>query len=165
MISGGFSLEVFKQWAPSEKNLIALPGGNPRVVDDTRNSVKEEPRGTNGCGGVWAEQRRRRSRAQLAAAEDRGGDQAASGSGTGSEQRRRKYAEATRVGGTGGRGMGGSRGRGALLMARDNGSKEGPAAAVQKKGQRWQRTAAPEEKTVQRQWRRSRIPRSGTGTG
>ncbi|KAK9167855.1 hypothetical protein Scep_003046 [Stephania cephalantha] len=26
MISGGFSLEVFKQWAPSEKNLIALPG-------------------------------------------------------------------------------------------------------------------------------------------
>ncbi|KAK9089034.1 hypothetical protein Scep_028116 [Stephania cephalantha] len=26
MISGGFSLEAFKQWAPSEKNLIALPG-------------------------------------------------------------------------------------------------------------------------------------------
>ncbi|KAK9091451.1 hypothetical protein Sjap_024628 [Stephania japonica] len=26
MIRGGFSLEVFKQWAPSEKNLIALPG-------------------------------------------------------------------------------------------------------------------------------------------
>ncbi|KAK9136087.1 hypothetical protein Syun_015417 [Stephania yunnanensis] len=26
MISGGFSLEVFKQWAPSEKNIIALPG-------------------------------------------------------------------------------------------------------------------------------------------
>ncbi|KAF7827581.1 cleavage and polyadenylation specificity factor subunit 3-II [Senna tora] len=26
MISGGFSLEVFKHWAPSEKNLITLPG-------------------------------------------------------------------------------------------------------------------------------------------
>ncbi|KAF9589467.1 hypothetical protein IFM89_024229 [Coptis chinensis] len=26
MISGGFSLEVFKQWAPSEINLITLPG-------------------------------------------------------------------------------------------------------------------------------------------
>ncbi|KAI0516254.1 hypothetical protein KFK09_008926 [Dendrobium nobile] len=26
MISGGFSLEVFKQWAPSEKNLVTLPG-------------------------------------------------------------------------------------------------------------------------------------------
>ncbi|XP_042501563.1 cleavage and polyadenylation specificity factor subunit 3-II isoform X2 [Macadamia integrifolia] len=26
MISGGFSLEVFKQWAPSEMNLVALPG-------------------------------------------------------------------------------------------------------------------------------------------
>lgn len=35
MISGGFSLEVFKQWAPSELNLVTLPGyyfmllGNP----------------------------------------------------------------------------------------------------------------------------------------
>ncbi|RWW20203.1 hypothetical protein GW17_00015692 [Ensete ventricosum] len=28
MISGGFSLEVFKQWAPSELNLITLPGYN-----------------------------------------------------------------------------------------------------------------------------------------
>lgn len=26
MISGGFSLEVFKHWAPSEMNLITLPG-------------------------------------------------------------------------------------------------------------------------------------------
>ncbi|XP_020592154.1 cleavage and polyadenylation specificity factor subunit 3-II [Phalaenopsis equestris] len=26
MISGGFSLEVFKQWAPSENNLVTLPG-------------------------------------------------------------------------------------------------------------------------------------------
>ncbi|KAI4297066.1 hypothetical protein L6164_036974 [Bauhinia variegata] len=26
MISGGFSLEVFKHWAPSEKNLVTLPG-------------------------------------------------------------------------------------------------------------------------------------------
>ncbi|XP_072977847.1 cleavage and polyadenylation specificity factor subunit 3-II isoform X2 [Typha angustifolia] len=26
MISGGFSLEVFKQWAPSERNLVTLPG-------------------------------------------------------------------------------------------------------------------------------------------
>lgn len=26
MISGGFSLEVFKQWAPSELNLVTLPG-------------------------------------------------------------------------------------------------------------------------------------------
>ncbi|GJM98870.1 hypothetical protein PR202_ga15917 [Eleusine coracana subsp. coracana] len=26
MIFGGFSLEVFKKWAPSEKNLVALPG-------------------------------------------------------------------------------------------------------------------------------------------
>lgn len=26
MLSGGFSLEVFKQWAPYEQNLIALPG-------------------------------------------------------------------------------------------------------------------------------------------
>ncbi|KAJ6793971.1 cleavage and polyadenylation specificity factor subunit 3-II [Iris pallida] len=26
MISGGFSLEVFKRWAPSEKNLVTLPG-------------------------------------------------------------------------------------------------------------------------------------------
>lgn len=26
MISGGFSLEVFKKWAPSEKNLVTLPG-------------------------------------------------------------------------------------------------------------------------------------------
>ncbi|RRT83636.1 hypothetical protein B296_00007000 [Ensete ventricosum] len=28
MISGGFSLEVFKQWAPSELNLVTLPGYN-----------------------------------------------------------------------------------------------------------------------------------------
>ncbi|KAL3843974.1 hypothetical protein ACJIZ3_001377 [Penstemon smallii] len=26
MVSGGFSLEVFKQWAPSEQNLVMLPG-------------------------------------------------------------------------------------------------------------------------------------------
>ncbi|KAL5553250.1 hypothetical protein UlMin_040651 [Ulmus minor] len=26
MISGGFSLEVFKRWAPSERNLVTLPG-------------------------------------------------------------------------------------------------------------------------------------------
>lgn len=26
MISGGFSLEVFKHWAPYEENLITLPG-------------------------------------------------------------------------------------------------------------------------------------------
>lgn len=26
MISGGFSLEVFKHWAPSEANLVTLPG-------------------------------------------------------------------------------------------------------------------------------------------
>lgn len=26
MISGGFSLEVFKHWAPSEMNLVTLPG-------------------------------------------------------------------------------------------------------------------------------------------
>lgn len=26
MISGGFSLEVFKRWAPSKMNLITLPG-------------------------------------------------------------------------------------------------------------------------------------------
>lgn len=26
MISGGFSLEVFKHWAPSENNLVTLPG-------------------------------------------------------------------------------------------------------------------------------------------
>lgn len=26
MLIGGFSLEVFKHWAPSEKNLVALPG-------------------------------------------------------------------------------------------------------------------------------------------
>lgn len=26
MISGGFSLEVFKHWAPSEKNLVIMPG-------------------------------------------------------------------------------------------------------------------------------------------
>ncbi|XP_049935153.1 cleavage and polyadenylation specificity factor subunit 3-II [Nymphaea colorata] len=26
MLTGGFSLEVFKQWAPSEQNLVALPG-------------------------------------------------------------------------------------------------------------------------------------------
>lgn len=26
MISGGFSLEVFKHWAPSDKNLVTLPG-------------------------------------------------------------------------------------------------------------------------------------------
>lgn len=26
MISGGFSLEVFKSWAPSELNLVTLPG-------------------------------------------------------------------------------------------------------------------------------------------
>lgn len=29
MISGGFSLEVFKQWAPSELNLVTLPGYIP----------------------------------------------------------------------------------------------------------------------------------------
>ncbi|RVW34537.1 Cleavage and polyadenylation specificity factor subunit 3-II [Vitis vinifera] len=28
MISGGFSLEVFKLWAPSEMNLVTLPGGS-----------------------------------------------------------------------------------------------------------------------------------------
>lgn len=28
-ISGGFSLEVFKQWAPSEMNLVTLPGYQP----------------------------------------------------------------------------------------------------------------------------------------
>lgn len=26
MISGGFSLQVFKQWAPYEENLVTLPG-------------------------------------------------------------------------------------------------------------------------------------------
>ncbi|MCH90166.1 cleavage and polyadenylation specificity factor subunit 3-II-like, partial [Trifolium medium] len=26
MIIGGFSLEVFKHWAPSENNLVTLPG-------------------------------------------------------------------------------------------------------------------------------------------
>lgn len=26
MISGGFSLEVFKQWAPDAGNLVTLPG-------------------------------------------------------------------------------------------------------------------------------------------
>jgi integrator complex subunit 11 len=26
MITGGFSLEAFKKWAPSEKNLVTLPG-------------------------------------------------------------------------------------------------------------------------------------------
>lgn len=26
MLTGGFSLEVFKHWAPSEMNLITLPG-------------------------------------------------------------------------------------------------------------------------------------------
>lgn len=29
MISGGFSLEVFKHWAPSENNLVTLPGYTP----------------------------------------------------------------------------------------------------------------------------------------
>lgn len=29
MISGGFSLEVFKHWAPSEENLVTLPGYMP----------------------------------------------------------------------------------------------------------------------------------------
>ncbi|KAJ4783344.1 hypothetical protein LUZ62_034590 [Rhynchospora pubera] len=56
MISGGFSLEVFKQWAPSDKNLIAIPGycvagtighklmsGKPTRIDldkDTRIDVR-----------------------------------------------------------------------------------------------------------------------------
>lgn len=56
MISGGFSLEVFKQWAPSEMNLITLPGycvagtighklmsGKPTRIDldkDTRINVR-----------------------------------------------------------------------------------------------------------------------------
>ncbi|KAF3340690.1 cleavage and polyadenylation specificity factor subunit 3-II [Carex littledalei] len=55
MLGGGFSLEVFKQWAPSDKNLIALPGyciagtvghklmsGKPTRVDleDTQIDVK-----------------------------------------------------------------------------------------------------------------------------
>jgi integrator complex subunit 11 len=26
MLSGGLSLEVFKQWAPSEKNMVVVPG-------------------------------------------------------------------------------------------------------------------------------------------
>ncbi|XXG51185.1 hypothetical protein AAC387_Pa02g5014 [Persea americana] len=56
MISGGFSLEVFKQWAPSEMNLVTLPGycvagtighklmsGKPTRIDldkDTRIDVR-----------------------------------------------------------------------------------------------------------------------------
>ncbi|KAK9160486.1 hypothetical protein Syun_006827 [Stephania yunnanensis] len=120
MISGGFSLEVFKQWAPFEKNLIALLGvalslfskakhkislsckretidflisvsrGNPRVTDDTRNSVKEETNATSDCEGAGAEQRWPRGQAQAAASEDCGGDQAVGGDGAGSEQRRRR---------------------------------------------------------------------------
>ncbi|KAM5566894.1 cleavage and polyadenylation specificity factor subunit 3-II [Rosa sericea] len=56
MISGGFSLEVFKHWAPSEKNLVTMPGycvagtighklmsGKPTKIDldkDTRIDVR-----------------------------------------------------------------------------------------------------------------------------
>ncbi|KAL5703202.1 Cleavage and polyadenylation specificity factor subunit 3-II [Ranunculus cassubicifolius] len=54
MLSGGFSVEVFKQWAPSEKNLITIPGycvagtighkliaGKRNIVDkDTRIDVR-----------------------------------------------------------------------------------------------------------------------------
>lgn len=52
MISGGFSLEVFKQWAPYEENLVTLPGycvagtighrlmsGKPTKIDLDENTV------------------------------------------------------------------------------------------------------------------------------
>ncbi|KAK9150942.1 hypothetical protein Syun_009251 [Stephania yunnanensis] len=55
MISGGFSLEVFKQWAPFEKNLIALPG---------REAIHESQ--------MIPKTQSRRSRGRLAAAEESG---------------------------------------------------------------------------------------------
>ncbi|KAK9121696.1 hypothetical protein Syun_019313 [Stephania yunnanensis] len=142
MISGGFSLEVFKQWAPSEKNLIALPGVAlslfSKANHDTQNSIKEEPRATSGHERAGRAKRRRRivrlpgggrrrSGVRAVAADDRGGDQC--------------------VGGTGGRGVGGSRGRGALLMASGGGLKEGGSGAG---GEYRAAAAAPEENTEQR---------------
>ncbi|KAK9161135.1 hypothetical protein Syun_007476 [Stephania yunnanensis] len=108
------------------------------MSQETQNSVKEEPRATSGCGVAGPEQRRRRSRAQAAAAEDRGGEQVTGGGGSGSEQRRWTIAEASSVGGTGVHGVGGTRGRGALLMA-GGGENVGAAAADKRAEQRRQR--------------------------
>ncbi|KAK9126683.1 hypothetical protein Scep_015529 [Stephania cephalantha] len=75
MISGGFSLEVFKQWAPSEMNLIALPGREAihesQMIPETRSKrspgrlalLVEESPSSSACGAgpnQWRGRSRRR---------------------------------------------------------------------------------------------------------
>ncbi|KAK9169108.1 hypothetical protein Syun_001248 [Stephania yunnanensis] len=163
MISGGFSLEVFNQWAPSEKNLIALPGreaiNESQMIPETQS---RRSRGRPTDAEESGEQRRWQSWAQPAAVDDRGGDQAAGGGGAGFEQRWRTITEATNVAGTVGRMSRRSRSaRGATTVqkkgqrrrfekrASDGRSKRGGATAIQKKGQRRRQTAAAEEKIAQ----------------
>ncbi|KAK9162423.1 hypothetical protein Syun_003325 [Stephania yunnanensis] len=158
MISGGFSLEVFKQWAPSENNLIALPGfelgywvraiyvwlqniDNGSLCCDGRRPVAAEESGraaaaadyglTSGGGGS-----RRRPNLTRQWRITRG-DQAAAAQGVA------EWADHGCTGGSGG------------------GSKIGEWR-IQRMGQRWRRTAAPEEKTVHRQRCRRRIQRSAS---
>ncbi|KAK9167378.1 hypothetical protein Scep_002569 [Stephania cephalantha] len=126
MISGGFSLEVFKQWAPSEMNLIALPG---------QGGVKGDQR----LRRSRVEQRRRRSRAQPVAAEDRGGDQeraaAARGPSSGGGQlRRRPVSAAQGASDLADHGVTGSSGGGSTIWAATADLNKGEAATDPKKG-------------------------------
>ncbi|KAK9125690.1 hypothetical protein Scep_014536 [Stephania cephalantha] len=120
---------------------------------DTRNSVKEEPRATSGCGGVGAN----------------GG-----GGGAGPNQRRRRIAEAI-SGGGGGRtrsddGVGDTWGREwaitgprSFVDGRRADPKKGAAAAVRKKGQR--RRFEKRGSDGGEQQRRRRRPRSDSDAG
>ncbi|KAK9093302.1 hypothetical protein Syun_028213 [Stephania yunnanensis] len=122
------------------------------VVEETRNSVEEEP------GRATATEERGRADAEEQGPSSGGGGsrrRAATAEDRGGEQRRRRIAEASSVGGTGGRGVDGIRGRGAVLVA--SGARN-VGAAVRLDGTRGDgkegTTAAPEEKTPQRQRQR-----------
>ncbi|KAK9128640.1 hypothetical protein Syun_017437 [Stephania yunnanensis] len=130
--------------------------------DDTRNSVKEEPRATTAASEESAEQRRR-SRTQPAVAKDHEGDQAAAAQGpsTGGGQSRRLPASAAKGvadladhGGTGGSG-GGSKKRAAAADP-----KKGAAVATNSgTGRRIPRSGA-KENTAQRR-RRLAVDQAG----
>ncbi|KAK9125521.1 hypothetical protein Scep_014367 [Stephania cephalantha] len=147
MISGGFSLEVFKQWAPSEKNLIALPGQGGAEGDQWL----RRSRGQATAGGEAGPNQQRRRIAEATASGGRW--RAMAGESRGGRTRRRPASASGRI-----------TGPWSSSMAATADPKKG-AAAVRKKGQAAAVTNgnAPEEKTAQRQRRRRRIPRSGSG--
>ncbi|KAK9099247.1 hypothetical protein Syun_026292 [Stephania yunnanensis] len=147
MISRGFSLEVFKQWAPFEKNLIALLGQGG-VEGDQR--LRRSRGRSNGGGG---ELKRNRG-GGAAPADERGGDQ----------HRRHKGPRSGRIAGCG-----------ALSMASGGGSKKGQRWRFEKRGaaaaansstggEDRAAAVAPEENTAQRQ-RQQHRPTTSIGQG